>query len=103
VDPAGRRPRRTPSRSGLREIARFPFAVVAYCTYHRLPTLLVGSELSDAVHTVKIEIHPQQPDQAEILAQRREKIDKPERFDDTAFYPGALLLVGELVPGTSQP
>jgi hypothetical protein len=49
---------------------------------------------------VKIEIHPQQPDKAKILAQRQEKIDKPERFNDTAFYPGAILLVGELVPNS---
>jgi hypothetical protein len=70
----------------------------AYCTYHRLATLPVGSELSDTVHTVRIEIHPQQPDKAQILAQRQEKMDRPERFNDTAFYPGAILLVGELVP-----
>jgi lysophospholipase L1-like esterase len=69
----------------------------SYCTYHRLATLLIGTELPDTVHTVKIEIHPEQPDKAKILAQRQEKIDDPKRFNDTAFYPGALLLVGELV------
>ncbi|MFA6546809.1 MAG: GDSL-type esterase/lipase family protein, partial [Limisphaerales bacterium] len=68
-----------------------------YCTYHRLAALGLGSELPDKVHTVKIEIHPQQPDKAKILAQRNEKMDKPERFNGTAFYPGAILLVGELV------
>jgi hypothetical protein len=69
----------------------------SFCLYHRLATLLIGTELPDTVHTVKIEIHPQQPDKAKILAQRHEKMDNPKRFDDTAFYPGALLLVGELV------
>jgi hypothetical protein len=69
----------------------------SYCTYHRLATLLIGTELPDTVHTVKIEIHPDQPDKAKILSQRHEKINDPKRFDDTAFYPGALLLVGELV------
>jgi len=69
----------------------------SYCTYHRLATLGLGSELPDQVHTVKIEIHPQQPDKAKILATRNNKMDKPERFDGTAFYPGAILLVGELV------
>lgn len=68
----------------------------AYCTYHRLATLLIGTELADAVHTVKIEIHPDQPDKAKILSQRNEKIDKPERFDGRAFYPAAILLVGDL-------
>jgi len=69
----------------------------AYCTYHRLATLVIGSELPDAVHTVKLEIHPEPPDKAKILSQRGEKIDKPERYQGTAFYPGAILLVGELV------
>ncbi|MDB6175664.1 MAG: acyl-CoA thioesterase [Chthoniobacteraceae bacterium] len=69
----------------------------AYSTYYRLATLLIGSELPDVVHSVKIEIHPDQPDKETILARRKEKIDKPERFNGTAIYPGALLLVGELV------
>ncbi len=68
----------------------------SYCTSHRLATLVIGSDLPDAVHTVKIEIHPQQPDKAKILAQRNQTMDKPERFDGTAFYPGAILLVGEM-------
>lgn len=69
----------------------------SYCVYHRLATLSLGTELSDDVHTVKIEIHPEQPDKAKILATRSNTIDKPERFNDTAFYPGAILVVGELV------
>lgn len=69
----------------------------AYCTYHRLNTLLIGSDLPDTVHTVKIEIHPDQPDKAKILEKNNNKIDKPERFDGTNIYPGAILLVGELV------
>ncbi len=69
----------------------------AYCTYHRLSTLMIGSDLPDAMHTVKIEIHPEQPDKAAILAKNKNTIDKPGRFDGTAFYPGAILLVGEIV------
>jgi len=76
-----------------RTVARFD----AYCTYHRLATLLVGTELPDAVHRVKIEIHPEPPDKAKILAQRGEKIDKAEKYAGTCFYPGAILLVGELL------
>jgi lysophospholipase L1-like esterase len=70
----------------------------AYCTYHRLATLFIGADLPDTVHTVEIEISRDQPDKAKILSQRQEKMDDPKRFDDTAFYPGAILLVGELVP-----
>ncbi len=69
----------------------------AYCTYHRLQTMFIGSDLPDTVHTVKIEIHPEQPDKVKILSQRNQTMDKPERFNDTAYYPGAILLVGELV------
>jgi len=69
----------------------------AYCTYHRLSTLLIGSDLPDAEHTVKIEIHPDQPDKATILAKNKNVMDKPERFNGTSMYPGAILLVGEMV------
>ena len=44
-----------------------------------------------------IEIHPDQPDKAAILAKNGNKIDKPERFNATAIYPGAILLVGDIV------
>lgn len=69
----------------------------AYCTYHRLSTMVVGTNLEDKVHTVSIEIHPEQPDKAAILAKNKNTIDKPERFNGIAYYPGALLLVGEMV------
>jgi hypothetical protein len=69
----------------------------AYCTYHRLSSLMIGSDLTDTVHSVKVEIHPDQPDKAAILAKNKNVIDKPERFNGAAFYPGALLLVGEVV------
>ena len=44
-----------------------------------------------------ITIDSKVPDKAKILAQRAQKIDKPERFEGTAFFPGALPWVGELV------
>ena len=69
----------------------------AYCTYHRLASLAIGSNLTNAVHTVKLELHPDQPDKAKILSQRNEKIDNPKRFDDRAWYAGALMLIGDLV------
>jgi hypothetical protein len=69
----------------------------SYCTYPRLATLGLGSDLPDTEHTVKLQIHPEQPDKAKILAQRNQNIDKPERFNGTAFYPGAILMLGDLV------
>jgi hypothetical protein len=70
----------------------------AYCTYARLSTFTVGTKLTDTVHTVRLELLPDAFDKAAILAQRKEKMDKPERFADRHFFPGGLLIVGELVP-----
>jgi hypothetical protein len=70
----------------------------AYCTYARLSTFMVGTKLTDTVHTVRLELLPDAFDKAAILAQRKEKMDKPERFADRHFFPGGLLIVGELVP-----
>lgn len=69
----------------------------AYCTYARLATLPVAVDLPNSVHSVKIVVHKDQPDKVKILAQRKEKMDNPKRFDDTAIYPGAILLLGDLV------
>ena len=69
----------------------------AFCTYHRLATLSVGEKLAEGVHTVKITIHPDQPDKAKILSQRGEKMDDPKRFDGTAWYAGGILLIGDLI------
>ncbi len=71
----------------------------AYCTYHRLAQLWVGTGLQDTVHSVRIEIHPEQPDKVKILSRRNEKMDDPKRFDGRAWYAGALMLIGDLVPG----
>jgi lysophospholipase L1-like esterase len=69
----------------------------AYCTYARLGTLAVASDLPDAVHTVRIEVLPDPLDKAKILAQRNERMDDPKRFEGLAFYPGAILVDGDLV------
>lgn len=69
----------------------------SYCTYHRLNSFLIGSELADTEHTVKIELLPEAPDKAKILAQRNQTIDDPKKFAGLTFSPGAILIVGELV------
>ena len=74
-------------------VARFD----SYCTYHRIAKMTVGDGLPDAVHTVSLAVHPDQPDKARILSQRNQKIDDPKRFDGTAWYAGAVLLIGEIV------
>lgn len=69
----------------------------AYCTYHRLAHLVVLTGASNGVHTVTLTLHSEQPDKAKILSERGERMDDPKRFDGTAWYAGAILLVGDLV------
>jgi hypothetical protein len=70
----------------------------AYCTYHRLGMTWIASGLTNTAHSVSLAIAPEPIDKASVLAQRSEKMDRPERFQGTAWYAGALLLVGELEP-----
>ena len=81
-----------------RVVARFD----KYCTKHRLGKLTVAQGLSDTVHTVKLEIHPDQPDKAKILQERNNTMDDPKRFNDTAWYVGSILLIGEIVEAGYQ-
>ena len=94
IGPAGGKVAVTLDGGAPKVVTRFD----AYCTYARLSTFTVGTRLPDAVHTVRLELLPDAFDKAAILAQRKEKIDQPERFADRHFLPGGLLLRGELVP-----
>ena len=78
-----------------------PFVVQridAYSTYNRLGTLTVGTDLPEGVHTVRLELLADPIDKAAVLAKNKNQIDKPERFAPLHFFPGALLILGELVP-----
>ena len=70
----------------------------AYCTYPRLANFIVGTDLPEGVHSVRLELLADPIDKAAVLAKNKNKIDKPERFAPLEFYPGGLLIVGELVP-----
>jgi lysophospholipase L1-like esterase len=74
-------------------IARFD----AFCTYHRLGKFMAAENLTNALHTVKIEVSAEALDKLNILSQRNEKMDNPKRFDGTNWYAGSLLLIGDLV------
>ncbi|MCP5517039.1 MAG: SGNH/GDSL hydrolase family protein [Verrucomicrobiales bacterium] len=74
----------------------------AYCTYHRLATLSVAEGLPAGIHTVALEIHPDQPDKAAILTQRNQTIDNPARYDGTAWYAGSILVLGEVLPAAAR-
>lgn len=70
----------------------------AYCTYARLSNFVVGTDLPEGEHTVRLELLADPIDKAAVLAKNKNKIDKPERFAPLNFFPGALLILGELVP-----
>jgi hypothetical protein len=69
----------------------------SFCVYYRLSVVPIGAGLPDVVHTVRVEIHPNEPNRREILAQRNQSLERPERFRGTNFYPGEILIVGELL------
>jgi hypothetical protein len=70
----------------------------AYCTYSRLGSFTIGTDLPEGVHTVRLELLADPIDKAAVLAKNKNQIDKPERFAPLHFFPGALLILGELVP-----
>ncbi|MBN2451723.1 MAG: SGNH/GDSL hydrolase family protein [Lentisphaeria bacterium] len=77
----------------------------AYCTYDRLQTMEIASELPDGLHTVELEIAPEPPDKRAIL-QRREGPNRAvlaldeaafaERFEGTQWAAGMIMLLGTL-------
>jgi lysophospholipase L1-like esterase len=69
-----------------------------YCTYHRMATLNVGSDLEPAQHTVKMELTPNQLDKREILFERnRGDFDaKPDKYQGRTWYASSLMLIGDL-------
>ncbi len=73
----------------------------AYSNYHRAATLPVADSASDTVHTIVIRLLPDQPDKLKILHQRQENANitelDPKIYNDTAWYAGAVLLLGDLV------
>jgi len=72
-----------------------------YCNYHRLATLLIGRDLPDAVHTVRLELHPDPPDKVKIITEGKMTDENPKdnpKYAGINWYAGAILLVGDLEP-----
>ena len=67
-------------------------------TVNGLIVLLIEHCLPDGIHTVRLELLADPIDKAAVLAKNKNQIDKPERFAPLHFFPGALLILGELVP-----
>lgn len=70
----------------------------SYCSYHRLSSLTIGQGLEDAVHTVVVEIHPDQPDRSVVVNREKDKPGfDPKRYDGTVMRVGFIMLMGEIV------
>lgn len=72
----------------------------SYCTYHRIATLGIytGNE-KDTVHTVRVEIHPDQPDRKSVafrLKDPAKELAEP-KFQGTRVWMSQLMLIGDLV------
>ena len=70
-----------------------------YSVYHRLAFLGIGSGLENKEHTVLITLDAEKPDKAKILfKENRPDLEKnPAKYEGINWYPGAIMLVGELV------
>lgn len=71
-----------------------------YCTYPRLATLVIGRNLPDAVHTVKLELSPDSPDKVKIFIDGKQNDENPKdnpKYAGLNWYAGGILIAGELV------
>ena len=71
----------------------------AYCTYSRLATTGIASELNDsAVHEVKVRVLADKFDKENILFEknRPDFAKSPAKYEPTNWYAGAIFLIGEL-------
>ena len=69
-----------------------------YCTYHRIATLPIAAGLPDRVHTVKVEIHPEQPDRSPAMNREKDKKGfNPKKYDGTRLRVAGIMMIGELV------
>ena len=72
----------------------------SYCTYHRLSTLtLLDGADPEQIHTVEIEVHPEQPDRTPV-AFRLKNPDQElqsDKYQGTKLRIGKVMLIGELV------
>ena len=71
-----------------------------YCSYHRIATLPLARDLDPAkVHTVEIEIHPEQPDRSPVTNREKNKKNfDPKKYDGTALRVAGILIIGQIVP-----
>lgn len=72
----------------------------SYCTYHRIATLTLASNLDpNEVHTVIVEIHPEQPDRQPVAFRLKnpEEELKGEKYQGTNVRASQILVLGDVV------
>ena len=66
----------------------------SYCTYHRIATLSLAEGLDpNQVHTITIEIHPEQPDRQPVAF----RLENPEEELKSAKYQGTNVRVSQIM------
>jgi hypothetical protein len=84
-------------KTHARPVPRFD----SYCTYHRIATLNVASDLDpNRDHDVTVEIHPEQPDRKSVAFRLKDpdKELRAPKFQGTNVWVSQLMLLGELCP-----
>lgn len=72
----------------------------SYCTYHRIATLSLAQGVDpDEVHTISVEIHPDQPDRTPVAFRLKDpdKELKAEKYQGTTVRASQILVLGDLV------
>ena len=77
----------------------------SFSSYHRLASLTLGAGLEDALHTVTVAVHPEQPDRRAVTEREMDKPGfDPARYHGTVLRVGGILVLGEIVrPGNATP
>jgi hypothetical protein len=82
-------------KTNAKPIARFD----SYCTNHRLATLGLAFNLDpNVVHTVTVEVHPEQPSRQPVafrLKEPEKELAEP-KYQGTNVWFGQLMLIGDL-------
>ncbi|PIY46416.1 MAG: acyl-CoA thioesterase [Armatimonadetes bacterium CG_4_10_14_3_um_filter_59_10] len=69
-----------------------------YCTYWRPASVGVGQGLDDTVHTVSVEIHPDQPDRSPVTNRVKDQPNHdPKKYDGTVLRVGWIMVIGDVV------
>ncbi|MBV9865322.1 MAG: SGNH/GDSL hydrolase family protein [Abitibacteriaceae bacterium] len=72
----------------------------SYSSYHRLASLPIAEGLADTVHTVSVEIQPEQPDRSSVVNVEKNKPGfDPKKYEGTAVRVGYIMVLGDVVQG----